>query len=185
VILVFGWPGKKVPSHHPGVTLYLRCSPIMIHIFTRMIVKIDGVWIGNWIYWTLRYDNDYTLQFSVTHTHTHTHTHTSVHSHVVSSRFPVTASNRGHSGTIRVSQRPASNSNGSKRLSRSCYLTDSTQLTAYKISARIAQKTPSLCCCLIVKWRIPLLQAQPSGTDSSENIIPLLFTDRCLVTAVV
>jgi hypothetical protein len=41
-------------------------------------VTIDGVWIGEWIYWPLIRIHHSELHFTVqcyTHTHTHTHTH--------------------------------------------------------------------------------------------------------------
>jgi hypothetical protein len=100
---------------------------------------------------------DCTLQVTVTHTHTHSHT--SVHSHVISSRCSVAASNSGRSPSSGFPnyprrQLPSSHSKSSQRLnlgSLTQSLTKSTQLTncrAYNISTRTAQKTPFLCRCL-------------------------------------
>jgi hypothetical protein len=123
----------------------------------------------------------------------HTHTHTNVHSHVFTCRCSVAASNLGcspSSGFPKFSrpQLPASHGNNSQRLNLSSSLTDwliqslannLSSLTpldclhfancpAYNISARTAQKTPSLCCC------VQLLPCKHA-----------CFRSRYLVTAVV
>jgi hypothetical protein len=44
---------------------------------SRVGVTIDGVWIGNGIYWTLQQTaRDYTLRITITYTYTYTYTHT-------------------------------------------------------------------------------------------------------------
>jgi hypothetical protein len=66
----------------------------------------------------------YNLQSTITHTHT------IVHSHVSTSRFSVAASNGGRPPSSAFPncpqpQLPASNSNSSQRLNRSCPVTNS------------------------------------------------------------
>jgi hypothetical protein len=55
-------------------------------------VTIDGVWISNWIYWTVTLRYSSWLYFTI-----HYYTHTSVHIHVFTSRCSVAASNGGRS----------------------------------------------------------------------------------------
>jgi hypothetical protein len=89
------------------------------------VIDYTRVWIGVSIYCTCSYSA--WLHFTV-----HCHTHTSVHIHVFTVRYLVAASNGRHSPsplssrTIRVPQLPASHSNSSQRLNRSCPLTNST-----------------------------------------------------------
>jgi hypothetical protein len=54
---------------HPQSSLdYQQCKTVVVTILSRDRVTIDGVWIGNWIYWTLQHTTrDYTLQITITH----------------------------------------------------------------------------------------------------------------------
>jgi hypothetical protein len=124
-------------------------------------VTRDGVWIDDQIYCTLWYSA--WLQFTI---HYYTYTHTSVHSHDFTSRCSVAASKVGRSPSSGFPNYPChqlqdSHSNSPQRLNLSSSLTHwltqlkSTQLTltnwpAYDISARTAQKTLFLYCCVIV-----------------------------------
>jgi hypothetical protein len=120
----------------------------------------------------------YTLHFTITHTHTHTHTN--VHSHVFTSRCSVAAYKGGRFPSTGLPnslrpQVPASNSNSS-RLNLSGSLTysvtheptNSIQLAqlhyhdyVYNISARTAQETPLLCCCIqLLPWKYACLQSR-------------------------
>jgi hypothetical protein len=86
-------------------------------------VTVNGVWIGNWIYWTL-FDTarDYTLQFTAIHTKCPQSVTVSA------SRCLVAASNGGRSPSSEfpnfpLPQLPASNSNNAQRLNCSSPLT--------------------------------------------------------------
>jgi hypothetical protein len=88
-------------------------------------VTIDGVWIGNRLYWTLWYSA--WLHFTV---HYYTHTHTSVYSHVFTSRCSVAATNSGRSASSGFPNYPrawttSSHRNKSQRLNHSSPLTNS------------------------------------------------------------
>jgi hypothetical protein len=86
-------------------------------------VTIDGVWIGDGIYWTLWYRAWLHFKFTMTLTHT------ILHSHVVTSRCSVAASNGKCSPyswfpNYPRTQLPASNSNNSRELYSKNPLTD-------------------------------------------------------------
>jgi hypothetical protein len=122
---------------------------------------------------------DYTLRFTITHARTHRHAHTGVHSHVFTSHFLIAASNGGCSPSLGFPnylrpQLPAFHSNSSQWLNPRNSLT---QWITQQFTNQLTQPN----------WLTPLhLLSYLShlDTDRTENTVHLLFTVRCLLTAV-
>jgi hypothetical protein len=126
---------QNVVEFQCNITDYcpLQYNPLFQLILSCVWLTIDGVWVGNWIYWTLTdisyysaIANSHTLQFITARTK-------SSQSAVFISHCTVTVYNSGHSHYsgfpnyphAKCQQLPASNSNSSQGLNCSSPLTHS------------------------------------------------------------
>jgi hypothetical protein len=92
-----------------------------LYILSHVCVTIDGVWIGNWIYWPLQIVTQVTIALSLIHTLCSSVQYVLSLLSVFTSRCLVTAPNDRRSltlgsRTVPVPQLPASNSNSSQQL---------------------------------------------------------------------
>jgi hypothetical protein len=132
----------------------LRSELWCFNIFTRLgRVTIDGVWIGEWIYWPLVYTTrKYILQITDTHRPV-----SSVYYSLSTSRFLATASTEGDSSASRtqvlLSQSPVQNS---------CQL--KTQLTGSQCGGHFTPPSWSSLHRLISNWKLNSLTHQPAAS---------------------
>jgi hypothetical protein len=97
-------------------------------ILSRVWVTTDGIWIGNWIYWTLWVQCVTTVYSSLLHSRTSSRAHSSQ------------GRNRSSSLTNWLTHQPTA--------STSLNWLSLTNCPASNISARTAHKTLFFCCCL-------------------------------------